>query len=174
MVLKWLLSHGLEKKHQVSSSINRSQKTQITKNNERNRKRIVSNPRKEAVTTNSQWFTWWFSFEAVFLNIRKLLVLYLLLPQSEAVVERSFFIYEDDNDRQKNKFGFRKFGSTQTFVSETNLFMLKKQIILLKFGSLAVAGEYSWKKFKFPVKAVEMKEVFSICVNNCYCQCSIM
>ena len=52
--------------------------------------RIVSNPRKEAVTTNSQWFTWWFSFEAVFLNIRKLLVLYLLLPQSEAVVERSF------------------------------------------------------------------------------------
>ena len=90
MVLKWLLSHGLEKKHQVSSSINRSQKTQITKNNERNRKRIVSNPRKEAVTTNSQWFTWWFSFEAVFLNIRKLLVLYLLLPQSEAVVERSF------------------------------------------------------------------------------------
>ena len=53
LVLAYKIS-GLEKKHQVLSSINRSQQIQITKNNERNTKRIASNPEKEAVTTNSQ------------------------------------------------------------------------------------------------------------------------
>ena len=76
----------IEKKHQVSSCI-KSQKT------ERNKKTVESNPRKEAVTTNSWWFTQQFNYWDALPDIRKLLLLYLLMPQSEAVIKEVFHVW---------------------------------------------------------------------------------